>query len=106
IELVDTAGHVAKLPLSRFGMARHPLDARIYRRAGRDAQRFTNIFEMIPQTFVMPVADFVEAEPAFDPRQLETIRLVFDRTEAGTIGIEHVGVSTPVDPEFLAAPVK
>ena len=61
VELVDTAGHTARLPLSRFGIARKPLDARIYRREGRDAARFTNIYELIPQTFVLPVADFVAA---------------------------------------------
>jgi len=106
VELVDTAGHVARLPLSQFGIARHPLDARIYRRAGRDAQRFTNIFELIPQTFVMPVADFAAVASEFDPRQLASVRLVFDRTEAGTIVLEHVGLSTRTDPAFLAAPVR
>jgi len=106
VELVDTAGHVARLPLSRFGIARRPLDAKIYRRAGRDAQRFTSIFELIPQTFVMPIADFVTGSPEFDPRQLATIRLLFDRTEAGTIMLEHVGLSTPTDPAFLAAPIR
>lgn len=97
VELVDTAGHVARLPLSRFGIARRPLDARIYRRAGRDAQRFSSIFELIPQTFVMPAADFEQTAPEFDPRQLAMIRLVFDRSEAGTILLEHVGLSTPTD---------
>lgn len=106
VELVDTAGHAARLPLSRFGIARRPLDSKIYRRAGRDAQRFSNIFELIPQTFVMPLADFAQASPEFDPRQLAAIRLVFDRTEAGTIVLEHVGLSTPTDPAFLAAPVR
>ena len=106
VELVDTAGHAAKLPLSRFGIARHPLDARIYRREGRDAQRFTNIYELIPQTFVMPLADFSESAPDFDPRQIAPIRLVFDRTEAGTIVLEHVGLSTPKDPAILAASVR
>jgi hypothetical protein len=105
VELVDTAGHVARLPLSRFGIARKPLEARIYRREGRDAARFTNIYELIPQTFVLPVADFAAATPAFDPRQVATIRLVFDRTEAGTVVVQHVGVSTPADRAFLAAPV-
>jgi len=105
IELVDTAGHTAKLPLSQFGIARKPLDSRIYRRAGRDAQRFTNIYELIPQTFVMPVGDFAAGTPAFDPRQLASIRLVFDKTEAGTVVVQHVGVSTPSDPAFLAAPI-
>lgn len=106
IELVDTAGHVARLPLSRFGIARKPLDAQIYRRAGRDTQRFANIYELIPQTFVMPMADFVTAAPEFDPRQIAMIRLLFDRTEAGTIVLEHVGLSTPAEAAFLAAPVR
>lgn len=106
VELVDTAGHVARLPLSRFGIARRPLDSRIYRRAGRDAQRFSNIFELIPQTFVMPIADFLTGSPEFDPRQLATIRLLFDRTEAGTIMLEHVGLSTPTDPAFLGAAIR
>jgi dienelactone hydrolase len=106
IELTDAAGHLARLPLSRYGVARHPLDANIYRRAGRDAQRFTNIYELIPQTFVIPLADFAEAAPGFDARQIATIRLLFDRTTAGTIIVEHVGLSTPLDPAFLADEVR
>jgi hypothetical protein len=82
IELTDSAGHVARLPLSQFGIARHPLDARIYRRAGRDTTRFANIYELIPQTFVMP-GGICRVAPEFDPRQLQSIRLLFDRTEAG-----------------------
>ncbi len=106
VELVDANGHVARLPISRYGVARHPFDARIYRRAGRDAQRFTNIYELVAQTFVMPIADFVEATPAFDPTQLATMRLLFDRTDAGTVVVEHVGLSTPADPAFLASPAR
>ncbi len=106
VELTDTAGHVVRLPLSQFGIARRPLDTRLYRRQGRDAQRFSTIFELIPQTFVMPIADFAKTSAEFDPRQLATIRLLFDRTEAGTIVLEHVGLSTPTDPAFLAAPVR
>ncbi len=34
------------------------------------------------------------------------MRLLFDKTEAGTIVLEHVGLSTPADPAFLAAPVR
>ncbi len=105
VELVDSAGHIARLPLSRFGVARHPLDARIYRREGRDAQRFTNIYELVAQTFVMPLAVFARAAPDFDPRQVATIRLLLDKTEAGTIILDRVGVSTPADPAFLAAPI-
>jgi hypothetical protein len=106
IELADGTGRVARLPLSRFGTPRKPLETRIFRRADRDKQRFTNIYELIPQTFVMPVADFVEASPGFDPSSLASITLRFDRTDAGTVVIEHVGLSTPSERAFLAAPVR
>lgn len=105
IELVDAAGHVARLPLSHFGVARRPLDARVYRREGRDAQRFQNIFELIPQTFMIPLAEFARSAPQFEPNRLKTIRFVFDRSVAGTVVVEDIGLSTPTDPAFLASPV-
>jgi hypothetical protein len=106
VELIDNAGHVARLPLSRFGVARRPLDVRVYRRDGRDAQRFANIYEMVPQTFAMPVAEFERAGSGFDADHLKTIRLLFDRTVAGTVVVEDIGVSLPRDPAFMAAFVR
>lgn len=95
IEVVDAAGHSAKLPISRYGIARKPLEANVYRRRGRDKARFTNNYELVPQTFLLPLADFVQLTPDFDPKTLTTIRLVFDKTTAGTVVIEHIGVTTP-----------
>ena len=95
IEVVDAAGHSAKLPLSQYGMARKPLEANVYRRRGRDKARFTNNYELVPQGFLLPMADFVKATPEFDPKTLTTIRLVFDKTTAGTVILEHIGVTTP-----------
>src|SRR4030095_9765630 len=106
IELTDTAGKTARLPLSRFGIARHPLDSRIYRRQGRDSTRFSAIFELIPQTFVMPLADFAREVPDFNPRQLSSIRLLFDKTVAGTVVVENVGLSNPKDRAVLASPAR
>ena len=94
IEVVDAAGNVARLPLSRYGIARHPLESNVYIRKGRDASRFTNNYELIPQTFVLPLADFANSTP-FDPRHLAAVRLVFDKTTAGTVIIEHIGITTP-----------
>ncbi len=105
IEMTDASGHVARLPLSRFGTIRRPLEARVFRRAGRDAQRFANIFELVPQTFVLPLAEFAKASPQFDPGKLKSVRFVFDRTVAGTVVVEDIGLSTPKDPAFLAAEV-
>lgn len=103
VELVDAAGGFARLPLSRFGTVRRPLETRIYRRAGRDEARFATIFELVPQTFLLPLADFAAASPDFAPSQLKTIRLLFDKTVAGTIVVSDVGVTSSIDPAFTAA---
>jgi dienelactone hydrolase len=95
VEVVDAAGHSAKLPISNYGIARRPLEANVYRRRGRDKARFTNNYELVPQGFILPMADFVKATPEFDPKTLTTIRLVFDKSTAGTVVIEHIGVTTP-----------
>lgn len=94
VELVDAAGHVARQPISRYGIARHPLEANVYIRKGRDATRFTSNFELIPQTFLMPLADFAQSSPDFDPKTLTTVRLLFDKTIAGQVIVEHIGIST------------
>ena len=83
-------------------LARRPLDVRLYRRNGRDAQRFASISEVVPQTFVIPMRQF-SAAADFDPARLRTIRLVFDRTVAGTVIVESIGLSTPTDAAFLAS---
>lgn len=94
VEVVDAAGHTARLPISRYGVARKPLEANIYRRKGRDKSRFENNYELVPQAFLLPLADFVGASPDFDPSSLTSIRLVFDKTTAGSVVIEHIGVTS------------
>ncbi|MDB4915303.1 MAG: hypothetical protein JWM95_2947 [Gemmatimonadetes bacterium] len=105
IELADSAGHGVRMPLSRFGTIRRPLDTKVFRREGRDEQRFATTFELVPQTFVMPLADFAKASPAFDAGRLKTIRLLFDKTVAATVVVSDIGISTKIDPAFLASPL-
>ena len=105
VEFVDAAGAVARMPLSHFGTLRRPLDVRVYRRAGRDAQRFGTLFEIIPQTYVLPLAEFAKTTPAFAPNKIRAVRLVFDRAVAGTVVLTDVGISRPTDPAFLASPI-
>ena len=105
LELADSAGHTAHLPLSRFGTIRRPLETRIYRREGRDETRFATIFELVQQTFVIPLADFAKASADFDPAKLKTIRLLFDKTVAGTVVVSDIGLSPKIDPAYLAGPI-
>ena len=93
VELEDDGGRVARLPLSRYGAVRRPLKSFVYRRAGRDQQRFGSTFEIVLQTFVVPLADAVAAAPGFDPARLRHVRWRFDRTEAGTVLLDNIGLA-------------
>jgi len=104
VELVDGAGTAARLPLSRFGVVRRPLETRVYRRSGRDASRFAQTYEVVLQSYVLPLADFAEANPGFDPATVRAVRFVFDRTVAGTVILDELGFSR-LDGAFFAARV-
>ena len=102
LELEDADGHVARTPMSRYGPVRRPLEAHIYRRAGRDEQRFQNLFEIVPQTYVVPLADFGTAG-GFQPSRIRSIRIVFDRTPLGTVIMDDVGLNPGMNKNYLAA---
>jgi hypothetical protein len=94
VELVDASGKSARLRLSKFGIPRRPLDVHILRRADEEKQRYPMQYELVLQTYVMPLSDFVRAEPGFDPTHLRSIKLVFDRLVAGTVVVDDIGVSS------------
>ena len=77
-----------------------PLEVTVLKRKGRDKSNFASMAEVIPQTYVIPLADFQAASAAFDPSRLATIRWVFDGTRAGTVVLTDVGLSN-IDPVFL-----
>jgi hypothetical protein len=88
MEVVDAAGETARLPLSHFSFLQPQLEAQLGK-AG-----FMSPFpasEAVLQHFEFPLADFAAVNPAFAPKDLAEIRLVFDRTEAGVIVLDNVG---------------
>ena len=101
MEVVDAAGHAARLPLTRFGKPRRPLEIHILRRADEERQRYPTTFEMVLQTYVMPLTDFMQAEPQLDIAHLRSVRLVFDRLVAGTVVVDDIGISSRATP-FMA----
>lgn len=93
VELVDAAGNSARVPLSSFGPVRRPIESFIYRRAGRDAQRFSARYEQVLHTYVMPLSAFAGGTASFDPRTLREIRLVFDKTRVGQVHVDDIGIT-------------
>jgi len=102
VELVDASGEAARLPLSRFGAVRRPLEITVYRRKGRDKSAFANTHELVLQTYVIPAADFSKASSRFDASRVRTVRLVFDRTQVGQVVLDDIGFST-MDPAYLVS---
>lgn len=104
IEVTDAAGTKARLPLSRYGAIRRPLETHVMRRADQDERFFERPFDYVMQTYSIPLGDFREAVPSLDLASLKSVRLVFDRTPAGTVILDRVGFTT-MDPAFRVADI-
>lgn len=91
VVVTDADGKSAGVRLSDYGPIRRPLETVVRRR--NDAESFDNQWELVLQSFSIPLADFVAANPAFDPARPREIRLLFDRTEAGTVVVDDIGFS-------------
>jgi len=93
IEAVDDLGDTARVALSRYGPVRRPPEVTVQRRKGLDKKQFASLTELVLQTFVIPLADFVQIEPKFRPERLSAVRLRFDRTVAGTVVVTDIGLA-------------
>jgi len=102
IEVRDVNGNAGRAPLSRYGPIRKPLDIKVLRR--KDRQRFGQQWELVLQSYSIPLGDFVRDNPLLDLSTLREIRLVFDITEAGTVVVDDIGFSK-LDPAFLRVSV-
>ncbi len=90
IEVVDRKGAAARLPLSHDALLQPQLPGWIYK---LDLlYRFEPASEVVFRSFELPLADFVRVNPAFDPEQLAIVRWMFDRSPAGTVALDDVGL--------------
>ena len=101
VEVVDASGGTVRVPLSQFGKPRRPLEITVYRRKGRDKTSFPNPYELVLQTYVMPLKEFPRGPGSFDASRVKTIRLVFDRMRVGQVVVDDIGLSA-IDPAYLA----
>jgi dienelactone hydrolase len=99
IEVTDAAGVSARVPLSRYGAIRRPLETYILRRRDIERDRYARLAELILQTYAIPLADFSRAAPSLDLASLRSVRFLFDRAPAGTVVIDEIGFSA-MDPAF------
>ncbi len=91
IEIADAQGQSASVPLSTYGPIRKPLSIKVRRR--NDSESFERQWEMVLQSYSIPLEDFVAANSRLDLSSIRQIRLVFDRTAAGTVVVDNIGFS-------------
>lgn len=104
VEVTDAAGNTARVTLSDYGAIRRPLETFVMRRADREESRFQTNWEMILQTFSIPLEDFIADNRALDITHLASVAFVFDRVHAGEVSIDQIGFSD-LAPGFLGARV-
>lgn len=105
VQVEDASGQTASVDLRRYGAIRRPLETHVMRRSDQDARRFQHPWELILQTYAIPIGDFMAENPRFDPTTLRAVRLVFDRSVAGEVAVDEIGLSN-LDPAFLSARVE
>ncbi|MGH7553729.1 MAG: hypothetical protein ACREMQ_11950, partial [Longimicrobiales bacterium] len=91
IEVVDASGVSAKVPLSRYGIVRRPLEAWILMRRDVERARFGSMSEIVLQTYSIPLQSFKAEAPALNLARLKQVRFVFDRAVAGTVIVDDIG---------------
>ena len=96
VELVDAAGRVAKLALGDAAALPVLLPAQLVKnKAAADLMGMNFPFERTAERFLQTEVlsfDQFEAEPGFEPEQLAALRFVFDRSTAGAVLLDEVGL--------------
>ncbi len=88
VVLVDASGKEARVALADYRLVQPQLKAALYKHKlfEHDAQS-----EPVLQSYVLPLADFVKDNPAFDLAALRSVRFVFDHTPRGSLILDGVG---------------
>jgi len=93
IEIADASGNTARVTLSHYGAIRRPLETYVMRRADREEARFQTNWELILQTYSIPLEDFIADNRSIDLSHLASVSFVFDQVHAGEVSIDQVGFS-------------
>ena len=93
IELGDSDGNHAGLPLSAVGPVHPALTVRVVKLKWLEKKFVEDFSERILQTYEIPFRKFIESNPSFYPSRLENIRFVFNRSPNGIIILDDVGIS-------------
>ncbi|MDH5743896.1 MAG: hypothetical protein OEZ52_10145, partial [Candidatus Aminicenantes bacterium] len=90
VELVDSEGQIARLPLNRFMLVPPVLKAK-YTKFKKENNIYGKAYEPTLQVFELPLSVFMKEFPEFNAARLDKIRFVFDLSSEGVIILDRVG---------------
>ncbi|TSA52261.1 MAG: hypothetical protein D4R45_07265 [Planctomycetaceae bacterium] len=93
IELCDSEGNCAALPLSSVGPVHPALPVRLAKWKWLEKKSIETFSERLLQTYEMPIYSFIKSNSLFEPSKLESIRFIFDRSDKGNIMLDDIGIS-------------
>ena len=93
IELCDSDGNCAALPLSSIGPVHPALAVRLAKWQWLEKKNIEKFSERLLQTYEMPIQSFIDGNLSFEPSRLENIRFIFDRSDNGSIMLDDIGFS-------------
>jgi hypothetical protein len=98
VDLVDGNGAVASQPVNRYGTVPPPMPARleksrlVSKQLGYDFfPKLKTSYEVVLQSFEIPLTAFCAANPNFDATQITTIRFRFNDERAGKAYLDEIG---------------
>jgi dienelactone hydrolase len=102
LEATDANGNAARVPINDYGKLRRPLDVKVLRVEGDDKKRFATTYELVLQSFSIPLRDFARANASFDPQRIRELRFVFAPSISGNVILDEIGFSK-LDPAYMVA---
>ncbi|NPV74740.1 MAG: MFS transporter [Anaerolineae bacterium] len=90
IEAIDARGNSARLPLSRVALLQPQIEGRIAKASWMGMHLPAS--EVVLRYYEFPLNQFSAANPAFDAASLAAIRFTFDRTKAGVVVLDDLGI--------------
>ncbi len=94
VEIEDAAGHVSRLPISARRALLPQVKPVMYKLPGLDADAPS---EVVMQRYRFALAEFEAQNPQLSAEALRRVSLVFDLTDAGTIWLDDLTLSSRLD---------
>lgn len=88
ISVKDSTGQTVRFPLSKFSGLQREIEPVLWKMEFLTGDTSS---EQVFQLFYFPVDDMVKINPSFDPKSIQTIKFVFDKSENGVVVIDNIG---------------